>query len=282
MEPGSRAGLVGAATVAGTLGCALGCFTPADPPGEGRPPRLELIGPPGAGKSTQIAAIVAKYGVVTIGVGAITRDHIKRGTELGRRAAANDAASKATGVPQSLEDPLLLEAVLERLRQPDCRERGWLLDGWSRTAVRCAQLAEVGVRPDIVLSFAVPDEVVIDRIAGRRLDPATGRTYHVRHDPPPPGVRVQQRYGDTEEVVRIRLKVGPHPPHDSLDPYIYVERRRTRGTMALWRISSGLCSARSTPTARWQMSRARSKRRWQRQPPPPAGRCRLRLEAGRC
>ncbi|RLN59968.1 hypothetical protein BBJ28_00003587 [Nothophytophthora sp. Chile5] len=173
------------------------------------PPRLIITGPPASGKGTQCELLVQALHVVHLSTGDMLRQAIRDASTLGQKA------QHYMDEGQLVPDDLIVDVVLERLAQPDCQARGWLLDGFPRTAVQAqALLAARGgesspkTTPDCVLVLDVPDDEVVKRIAGRRVDPLTGKTYHVNFNPPPAEVadRVIQRSDDTEETVRTRLE----------------------------------------------------------------------------
>lgn len=173
-------------------------------PGKVSPPRLVILGPPAGGKGTQCELLVQLLGVVHLSTGDILRQAIRDKTPLG--VQAQRFMDRGELVP----DNLVVDVVLSRLAEPDCAARGWLLDGFPRTAQQAEMLLKGrgGVTaPDCVLELEVPDKEVIRRIAGRRVDPVTGKTYHVEFNPPPADVasRVIQRSDDTEEKIKTRL-----------------------------------------------------------------------------
>ncbi|ETI55120.1 hypothetical protein F441_02152 [Phytophthora nicotianae CJ01A1] len=172
--------------------------------GKVSPPRLVILGPPAGGKGTQCELLVELLGVVHLSTGNILRQAIQAKTPLGLKA--QQFMDQGELVP----DDLIVDVVLGRLAESDCVTRGWLLDGFPRTSRQAEALLQAqGGRaaPDCVLELEVPDNEVIRRIAGRRVDPVTGRTYHVEFNPPPVEVagRVEQRSDDTEAKIRTRL-----------------------------------------------------------------------------
>ena len=166
---------------------------------------LIFLGPPGAGKGTQAEAIIKELGIPQISTGDIIRAAIREGSPLGKEFKSYTDAGKL--VP----DELVNRMVDERLRRADCKP-GFLLDGFPRTTAQAEaldrMLAATGRRLSHVLLLEVADEVLLERITGRRSDPETGRVYHVKFDPPPPEIagRLIQRSDDTEEVLRKRLE----------------------------------------------------------------------------
>ncbi|EGZ12512.1 hypothetical protein PHYSODRAFT_355216, partial [Phytophthora sojae] len=168
------------------------------------PPRLVILGPPAGGKGTQCELLVQLLGVVHLSTGNILRQAIHDQTPLGLKA------QQFMDHGELVPDDIIVDVVLARLAESDCATRGWLLDGFPRTARQAEALltAQGGMAaPDCVLELEVPDKEVIRRIAGRRVDPVTGKTYHVEFSPPPADVaaRVVQRSDDTEEKIQTRL-----------------------------------------------------------------------------
>ncbi|SEA54268.1 adenylate kinase [Variovorax sp. YR216] len=169
--------------------------------------RLILLGAPGAGKGTQAAFISQKYGVPQISTGDMLRAAVKAETPLGREAKAVMAAGGL------VKDDLIIHLVKERIAQPDCA-RGFLLDGFPRTVAQAEALRTAGVRIDHLLEIEVPFAEIIERMSGRRSHPGSGRTYHVKFNPPKvdgkddiTGEALIQREDDKEETVRKRLAV---------------------------------------------------------------------------
>lgn len=166
--------------------------------------RMILIGPPGAGKGTQAARLVDKLGITHISSGDMLRAAVKAGTELGKKA---DGYMKAGDL---VPDDVVIGMVLERVAEPDC-QKGFMLDGFPRTRPQAEALdvamADAGVALDAVVLIEVPDELIVDRITGRRSDPETGTIYHLQFNPPPPEIadRLVQRKDDTAEACRARL-----------------------------------------------------------------------------
>jgi adenylate kinase len=169
--------------------------------------RIILLGPPGAGKGTQAAFIKQQYGICQIATGDMLRAAVKAGTPLGL------AAKSVMDSGQLVSDDIIIGLVKERLAAEDCHA-GYLFDGFPRTIPQADALRHAGIALDRVLEIAVPDADIIDRISGRRVHPASGRTYHVHFHPPRQadtddvtGEPLIQRDDDREDVVRKRLEV---------------------------------------------------------------------------
>ncbi|MBY8031386.1 adenylate kinase [Vibrio fluvialis] len=169
--------------------------------------RIILLGAPGAGKGTQAQFIMEKYGIPQISTGDMLRAAIKAGTELGKRAKAVIDAG------QLVSDEIILGLIKERIAEEDCKQ-GFLLDGFPRTIPQADGLKEMGVNVDYVIEFDVADDVIVERMAGRRAHLASGRTYHVVYNPPKvegkddvTGEDLVVRDDDKEETVRARLDV---------------------------------------------------------------------------
>ncbi|CEM14679.1 unnamed protein product [Vitrella brassicaformis CCMP3155] len=167
-------------------------------------PKLIISGAPASGKGTQCERLVERYGVVHLSTGDLLRAAVKDGTEVGLKA--KEFMDGGMLVP----DDLIIDLVKHRLMSPECRERGWLLDGFPRTAAQGEKLREYGIIPDCVVGLEVPDDDIVKRVVGRRLDPETGKIYHLDFSPPPDDAdlraRLTQRSDDTEEKCRVRLE----------------------------------------------------------------------------
>jgi adenylate kinase len=169
--------------------------------------RLILLGPPGAGKGTQAAHITQRYGIPQISTGDMLRAAVKAGTPLGQ------SAKRVMDAGQLVSDDIIVALVKERLAQPDCA-KGYLFDGFPRTIPQAEAIKAAQVPIDRVLVIEVPDEEIVARMGGRRVHPGSGRTYHVRFNPPKreghddlTGEPLVQRDDDREETVRKRLQV---------------------------------------------------------------------------
>ena len=167
--------------------------------------KLILLGAPGAGKGTQAEILCDKLAIPTISTGNILRAAVKNGTPTGLKAKEYMDAGKL------VTDELVIALVKERIAQEDCRN-GFLLDGFPRTIPQADAMKEAGITVDYVLEFDVPDELIVDRIVGRRVHAASGRVYHIKFNPPKvegkddvTGEELTTRKDDQEETVRKRL-----------------------------------------------------------------------------
>jgi len=162
--------------------------------------RMIFIGPPGAGKGTQAARLVERFAIPHISTGDMFRAAVKAGTPMGQEA---DRYMKAG---QLVPDEVVIGMVKERIAQPDC-EGGFMLDGFPRTVPQAEALDAAGVGLDVVLVLEVDDDLIVNRIVGRRSDPQTGTIYHLEFNPPPAEIadRLVHRKDDTEEACRTRL-----------------------------------------------------------------------------
>jgi adenylate kinase len=169
--------------------------------------RLILLGPPGAGKGTQAGYIKDAYGIPQISTGDMLRTAVKAGTPLGL------AAKKVMDSGALVSDDIIIGLVRERLKEPDCR-KGYLFDGFPRTIPQAEALRQANVPIDVVLEIDVPDAAIVERMSGRFSHVASGRTYHVKFNPPKvaghddvTGEPLSQREDDREETVKKRLEV---------------------------------------------------------------------------
>lgn len=169
--------------------------------------RLILLGPPGAGKGTQATFITEEFSIPQISTGDMLRAAVKAQTPLGVEAKA---IMDAGGL---VSDDLIIGLVRDRLHQDDC-QTGYLFDGFPRTIPQADALKDANVKLDYVIEIDVPSEDIIERISGRRVHPASGRSYHIRFNPPKvadtddvTGEPLVQRDDDSEETVRHRLDV---------------------------------------------------------------------------
>jgi adenylate kinase len=167
---------------------------------------LILLGAPGAGKGTQGAKLASRLGIPKIATGDLLREAVRQGTQLGREAR------RFMDAGDLVPDDVILGMVREVLTAPDA-PAGAIFDGFPRTIPQAdgleTLLGELGRSLDAVVDIQVPDEVIVERMSGRRTDPETGTVYHLVHNPPPADIeeRVVQRDDDREETVRRRLAV---------------------------------------------------------------------------
>lgn len=169
--------------------------------------RLILLGGPGAGKGTQAAFITQRYGIPQISTGDMLRGAVKAGTSLG------SAAKEVMDRGDLVSDDIIIALVKERIAVPDCKN-GFLFDGFPRTLPQAEAMKNAGVAIEHVVEIAVDDQIIIDRMSGRRVHLPSGRTYHVTFNPPKvdgrddvTGEPLIQREDDTEETVRKRLGI---------------------------------------------------------------------------
>ena len=181
--------------------------------------RLILLGAPGAGKGTQATFICQKYGIPQISTGDMLRAAVKAGTPLGLQAkAVMDSGALVS-------DDIIIGLVKERIAEPDCAN-GFLFDGFPRTIPQADAMKAAGVKLDYVLEIDVPFDAIIARMSGRRSHPASGRTYHVKFNPPKvegkddvTGEPLIQRDDDKEETVKKRLEVYSAQTRPLVDYY---------------------------------------------------------------
>ena len=181
--------------------------------------RLILLGAPGAGKGTQATFICQRFGIPQISTGDMLRAAVKAGTPLGL------AAKQVMDSGGLVSDDIIIGLVKERIAQPDCAA-GYLFDGFPRTIPQADAMKEAGVLLDFVLEIDVPDTEIVERMSGRRVHAASGRTYHVRFNPPRvagrddvTGEELIQRDDDREETVRKRLEVYHAQTRQLVDYY---------------------------------------------------------------
>lgn len=188
--------------------------------------RIILLGPPGAGKGTQAAFICEAFGIPQISTGDMLRAAVKAGTPLG--VQAKEVMDRGGLV----SDDIILGLIRERIAEPDCAN-GFLFDGFPRTIAQADGLKEQGIAIDAVAEVRVPDEIIVDRMAGRRVHPGSGRVYHLTHNPPKTpgkddvtGEDLVQRDDDHEDTVRERLSVH----HEQTQPLVeYYSRWADQG-----------------------------------------------------
>jgi len=181
--------------------------------------RLILLGAPGAGKGTQAGFICRHFGIPQISTGDMLRAAVKAGTPLGL------AAKKVMDSGALVSDDIIIGLVKERIAQADCA-KGFLFDGFPRTIPQADAMKAAGVRLDHVVEIDVPDAAIIERMSGRRSHLPSGRTYHVKFNPPKAeglddvtGEPLTQRDDDKEETVRKRLEVYQNQTRPLVDYY---------------------------------------------------------------
>lgn len=181
--------------------------------------RIILLGAPGAGKGTQAQFLMGKFGIPQISTGDMLRAAIKAGTELGL------AAKKVMDEGKLVSDELIIGLVKERVAQPDC-QKGFLLDGFPRTIPQADAMKEAGITVDHCIEFDVDDEIIVQRMGGRRVHPGSGRVYHVSYNPPKAegkddvtGEDLVIRPDDEEATVRKRLGVYHEQTKPLVDYY---------------------------------------------------------------
>jgi len=169
--------------------------------------KLILLGAPGAGKGTQANYIKEKFSIPQISTGDMLRAAVKAGTPLGV------AAKKIMDAGGLVSDEIIINLVKERIKEPDCAN-GFLFDGFPRTLPQAEAMKQAGVEIDYVVEVDVDDSEIVQRMSGRRVHTASGRTYHIKFNPPKvagkddvTGEDLVQRADDTEETVKKRLQV---------------------------------------------------------------------------
>lgn len=194
--------------------------------------RVILLGPPGAGKGTQAQFIIEKYGIPQISTGDMLRAAVKAGSELGLQAKS---IMESGGL---VSDQLIIDLVKERIQEPDC-VNGFLFDGFPRTIPQAQALLDAGIGIDYVIEVYVEDEEIVSRLSGRRVHEASGRVYHIDHNPPRQegvddvtGEPLVQRADDSAETVRNRLSVY----HEQTEPLVafYTDLQNTSPSAPLY------------------------------------------------
>ncbi len=181
--------------------------------------RIILLGPPGAGKGTQASALCDAFGIPQISTGDMLRAAVKAGTELGK------AAKAVMDAGELVSDDIIIGLVEERIQAPDCAN-GFLFDGFPRTIAQADALRDADIQIDAVVEIQVDDELIINRMKGRRVHPGSGRVYHLEHAPPKvpgqddeTGEPLVQRDDDKEDTVRQRLAVYHEQTRPLVDYY---------------------------------------------------------------
>ncbi len=181
--------------------------------------RIILLGAPGAGKGTQAQFLMGKFGIPQISTGDMLRAAINAGTQLGV------AAKRVMDEGKLVSDELIIGLVKERITQADCAS-GFLLDGFPRTIPQADAMKDAGIKVDHVIEFDVNDEVIVERMSGRRVHPGSGRVYHLRYNPPKvegkddeTGEELAIRPDDQEQTVRKRLGIYHNQTKPLVDYY---------------------------------------------------------------
>ena len=168
-----------------------------------KPLKIIIAGSPAAGKGTQCEVIKQRYGVIHLSTGDMLRAAVQANTPLGMKAKGFMESGKL--VP----DELIIDLVCDRLNEEDCKTKGWLLDGFPRTNSQAEELSNRGITPDSFILLDVPEDILVERVTGRRTDPVTGKIYHMTFSPPENDEirqRLVQRKDDTAETVKIRYQ----------------------------------------------------------------------------
>ncbi len=195
--------------------------------------RIILLGAPGAGKGTQAQFLMSKFGIPQISTGDMLRAAIKEGTPLGLEA------KKVMDAGQLVSDEIIIGLVKERIAKDDC-ENGFLLDGFPRTIPQADAMKEASIAIDFCIEFDVADDIIVERMAGRRVHQASGRVYHTTYNPPKvegkddeTGEDLVIRDDDKEETVRKRLGVY----HEQTAPLIgYYQNEAEQGNTRFLKI----------------------------------------------
>lgn len=168
-----------------------------------KPPHIIISGAPASGKGTQCEYIQNEFNVVHLSTGDMLRSEVSKETDLGLQA--KEFMNQGLLVP----DEIMIEMILNRIKEPDCIKNGWLLDGFPRTEAQAEAMNKKGITCDVFIHLDVPDEALVERVVGRRNDPVTGKIYHMKFNPPPEDETVKERLvhraDDTEEKVKTRI-----------------------------------------------------------------------------
>lgn len=191
--------------------------------------KLILLGAPGVGKGTQAQFIVEKYGIPQISTGDMLREAVREGSALGKRVkAVMDSGALVT-------DEIILDLVKERIQKDDC-QNGYLFDGFPRTIPQAEALVTQGIDIDCVIEIQVPNEEIVSRLSGRRVHEASGRVYHVDHNPPKvqgkddeTGEDLVQRDDDKEATIAERLNVYREQTEPLVAFYKEMSNEKSRG-----------------------------------------------------
>ncbi|KAL6965555.1 adenylate kinase [Sarracenia purpurea var. burkii] len=181
------------------------------------PIKVMISGAPASGKGTQCEMIVQKFGLVHISTGDLLRTEVSAGTEIGNKAKEYMNAGRL--VP----DEIVTAMVTARISQQDAKEKGWLLDGYPRSYAQAQSLEKLKIRPDVYIVLDVLDAILVDRCIGRRLDPVTGKIYHLKNFPPESDeikARLVTRPDDTEQKVKSRLQIYKQNAEAILSTYL--------------------------------------------------------------
>ena len=162
-----------------------------------------IVGPPGGGKGTLCDQIVKDYGLLHVSGGDMLRDEVRRKTPLGLKV---DAIMKSG---QLVPDEVMVALIINRISQDDAKKKGVLLDGFPRTLTQAQAITKAGINFDAMIVLDVSDDVLMERSAGRRLDPTTGEIYHLVHLPPPVSImnRLVIRPDDQPAKQRFRIQI---------------------------------------------------------------------------
>jgi adenylate kinase len=185
--------------------------------------RIILLGAPGAGKGTQAQFLMGKFGIPQISTGDMLRSAIKAQTELGL------AAKQVMDEGKLVSDELIIGLVKERISQADC-EKGFLLDGFPRTIPQADAMKNSGIKVDHVIEFDVGDEIIVERMSGRRVHPGSGRVYHLRYNPP----KVEGKDDDTGEDLVIR----PDDQEDTVRKRLGIYHEQTKPLISYYSLEA--------------------------------------------